>query len=468
MAKPNDFSRRDALKAGAAIASAPAILKVYAASDAVKFGVIGVGSRGSYLVDHLAKLDTGRCVALCDVNQQALDETARKVSTHPRKYKDYRELLADKDVEAVVIAVPLYLHFAITRDALEAGKHVFCEKSLVFKADEVHALRALAAEHPKQILQVGLQRRYSLYFQSVKKMIDDGVLGTVTHIHAQWHRNPGWTMKPGGKDNPKNWRLFREYSGGLMAELASHHIDVADWFFGAHPEFVVGVGGLDFWKDGREVFDNIQLIYSYPGGRKLMYSAITTCQHLPILCSQRPEFGLVVMGTAGAVEMTLGSDNALPTALWFREPEQATASASWAQAGPQKGIPIITPATQVDWNNDSFLSRESKLARRWLYDKGLMLPQEDRNPVDTELESFLSDVRSGNRPRADLEVGLADSTAVILSNIAMDENRRVYFKEIETMGLPVPPAPATAKPSAPPSPAIMKPAAAAPSTEPNP
>ena len=201
----------------------------------MKFGVIGVGVRGSYLVDHLAKLDTGRCVALCDVNQQALDDTAKKVSTNPKKYKDYRELLADKEVEAVIIAVPLYLHFPVTRDTLEAGKHVFCEKSLVFKPDEVHALRALAGQHSKQILQVGLQRRYSNYFQSVKKMIDNGILGNVTHIHAQWHRNPGWTMKPGGKDNPKNWRLFRESSGGLTAELASHHIDVANWFFGWHP-----------------------------------------------------------------------------------------------------------------------------------------------------------------------------------------------------------------------------------------
>jgi len=441
------------------MAAGPEILKVHAAGDPVKFGAIGVGSRGSYLVDHLAKLDTGRCVTLCDVNQQALDETARKVSTNPKKYKDYRELLADKDVEAVVIAVPLYLHFGVTRDALQAGKHTLCEKSLVFKADEVHALRALAAQHPKQILQVGLQRRYSIYFQSVKKMIDDGILGNVTHIHGQWHRNPGWTMRPGGKDNPKNWRLFREFSGGLTAELASHHIDVADWFFGAHPEFVVGVGGLDTWKDGREVFDNIQLIYSYPNGRKMMYSAITTCQHLPMLSSQRPEFGLVIMGTAGAVELTLGSDNALPTALWFREPQpttissggektSTTASASWAQAGPQRGIPIITPATEVDWKNDSFLARESKFARRWLYDKGIMLPTEDRNPVDTELESFLSCVRSGNRPRADLEVGLADSTAVILSNLAMDENRRVYFKEMETMGLPAPtPAPVVSLPA---------------------
>ena len=89
-----------------------------------------------------------------------------------------------------------------------------------------------------------------------------------------------------------------------------------------------------------------------------------------------------------------------------------------------------------------------------------MLPQEDRNPVDTELEGFLSDVRTGNRPRADLEVGLADSTAVILSNIAMDENRRVFFKELETMGLPAPTAVAPPAQNAPASatPGNLKPA----------
>jgi hypothetical protein len=187
------------------------------------------------------------------------------------------------------------------------------------------------------------------------------------------------------------------------------------------------------------------LIFSYPRGRKLMYSAISTNQHLPMLGSTRPEFGMVVMGTAGAVEMTLGSDNALPTALWFREPAptrvapatqttETKAGATFALAGPQKGIPIITPETEVDWKNDPFLSRESKLARRWLYSKGIMTPEEDRNPVDTELASFLNDARRHGRPRADLEVGLADSTAVILSNLAMDENRRVYFKEIDIMG----------------------------------
>jgi len=451
MPEQNDLSRRDVIKIGAVAASAaafggPAILKARTPSDQVKFGFIGTGSRGTYLLDHLSRIDGGYCTALCDINQEALDHAGTVIKTNPKKYKDYRELLADKDVEAVLIAVPLYVHFPITRDSLLAGKHTFCEKSLVFKPEEVHALRAVAQQRPKQTLQVGLQRRYSEYFGCIKSMIDQGILGNVTHMSGQWHRNPGWTMKPGGKDNPKNWRMFREFSGGLTAELASHHVDVADWFFGMHPEFVVGVGGLDTWKDGRTVWDNIQLIFSYPQGRKLTYSAITTNQHLPILNSQRPEFGMIVMGTAGAVEFSLGSDNALPTALWYREPAPTTvtpgttktetkAGATFALAGPQQGIPIITPETTVNWKDDSFLTRESKLARRWLYSKGIMLPEEGRNPVDTELVSFLTDAKTGARPKADVEVGLADSTAVMLSNLAMDEGRRVYFSEIDNMGL---------------------------------
>jgi predicted dehydrogenase len=206
-----DVSRRDAIKAGVALTAAPGLLTLHAASDPVQFGMVGVGIYGTYLLAHLAQFDTGRCVALCDANQAAIDRAAQQVTTNPKKYKDYRDLLADPNVAAVVIAAPLHLHFQMTRDALLAGKHVYCENSLVFRADEVHALRALAADRGKQVLQVGHQRRYSSYFQAVKKMIDGGVLGTVTHIQAQWHRNPGWSMKAGGKGNPKNWRLFREY-----------------------------------------------------------------------------------------------------------------------------------------------------------------------------------------------------------------------------------------------------------------
>ena len=285
MAEKSDLSRRDVVKiAGAATAAAavisqigaPAIVK--AAPDQMKFGMIGTGGRGSYLLKHLTKVDNGHCAAICDLDDAKLNKAASVIGTNPTKYKDYRELLADKNVESVLIAVPLFEHYRITRDALQAGKHVFCEKSLVFKPEEIHALRALYAQHPKQLLQVGLQRRYSKFYQLAKQMVDKGLLGNVTHIHAQWHRNPGWVM------NGFNWRLYKQFSGGLAAELASHQVDVSDWIFGSSPEFVLGVGGLDTWHDGRDVFDNIQLIYKYPKNQKLVYSSITTNAHLPYLC----------------------------------------------------------------------------------------------------------------------------------------------------------------------------------------
>ncbi len=447
MPDPLEPTRRDVIKTAAAVGAiaaasleAPHIQTVQAANDQIAYGVIGTGGRGSYLLKHLLNVSNGRCVAVCDIQQDKLDRAADIIGTSPTKYKDYRDLLANKQVEAVIIAVPLFAHFPITQDALDAGKHTFCEKSIVFKPYELHTLRALAAGHPKQVLQVGLQRRYSKFYALAKEMTDKGLLGDVTHIHAQWHRNPGWVM------NGFNWRLYRDYSGGLAAELASHQIDVADWIFGSGPEYVIGVGGLDTWKDGRDVDDNIQLIYKYPNNQKLVYSSITTNSHLPYLCGTRPEFGEIIMGTAAALEITVGDgQSTMPTGLWYKEPhpvsakaatskEGATAAgASYALTAGSKGLPLLLDSDQLN-ADDGFLSREMKFARRWLYSKGVMTSDEDVNPVETELTSFFNDSKTGGHPKADVEVGLRDSTAVMLSNICMKEERRVYFKEIDTMG----------------------------------
>ncbi|MBM3775705.1 MAG: Gfo/Idh/MocA family oxidoreductase, partial [Acidobacteria bacterium] len=338
------------------------------------------------------------------------------------------------------------MHFPVMRDALVAGKHVFCEKSLVFKPEEVHALRALAGERPKQVLQVGLQRRYSSFYQTARQMIEQGVIGEVTHIDAQWHRNPGWTMKPNpARPREANWRLFREYSGGLTAELASHQIDVADWMFDMHPEMVVGVGGLDYRKDGRDVYDHIQLIFSYPKGRRLTYSAISTNRHLAQFGGSRSEFGEIIMGTEGTIEITVGSDDEPALGVWYYEPGAKTtaakgkektvvAGATLASTGKgSRSFPILLARDRVT-QKEGFFERELKYARQWLYSKGIMTPEEDQNPVDVQLASFLDCVRTGARPKADLEVGLADSAAVILANLAMDEGRRVYFSEIDKLG----------------------------------
>ncbi|MCZ2149000.1 MAG: Gfo/Idh/MocA family oxidoreductase [Bryobacterales bacterium] len=445
----NDLTRREAVQAaGAAVTAAalvgavefPRIQKVRAANSVVNYAVIGTGSRGTYHLKHWKNIDNSQCIAICDISDEALKKALPEAPGKPQTYKDYREVLSRKDIDAVQIATPLYTHFPITRDSLLAGKHVFCEKSLVFKADEVHALRALVAERPRQVMQVGLQRRYSEFYQTAKQMIAKGMIGDVTHMYAQWNRNPGWVFKKTA------WRLFKEYSGGLTAELASHQIDVADWMFGAHPEFVVGVGGIDYWKDGRTVYDNIQLIFKYPKGQKLMYSSISTNNHLSMFQGERTEFGERIMGTQGTIEITVGTDNEPAIGLWYYEPGPKVEAAAKKKEGPApasasllstgKGgrpLPILLAKDQIG-ANDGFLSKEMKFARRWLYSKGVMMPEETKNPVDVQLEEFLDCVRAGKRPKADIEVGLADSTAVILSNIAMDEGRRVYMEEIGKIG----------------------------------
>ena len=467
MAQDQDVSRREFVKAAGAVTAAaaaipavygaPAVQKVRAANDQVQYGIIGTGSRGSYLLKHLKGIDNGRCVAACDINPENLKHGVDTIGNNPKQYKDYRELLAAKDVDAVIVTTPLFVHFPITKDALMAGKHVFCEKCLVFKPEEVHALRALHAEHSKQVLQTGLQRRYSYFYQTVKQMVDKGILGNVHHIHGQWHRNmlnkPSalWTMKPGGESNIANWRVYRSMSGGLTAELTSHQVDIADWMFGSQPDFVMGLGSLDTLKDGRDVYDNIQLIYKYPNGQKMTYSSISTNSFLPYFNGSRPEMGEIIMGSDGTVELTVGDDVHPAIAWWYREPPKAAAETTKAgekkkeafvagatmvaSGGANGPIPIMT--SDLDFTGkESFIDKEVKFAKRWLTSKGVMLQEEQRNPVDVELESFFDCCRTGQTPRANLEIGMADSVAVILSNMAMDEGRKVYFNEIEKMGRP--------------------------------
>jgi len=452
-----DMTRRDAVKtavgaaalvtaAASLVDGAPAIIKARAVTNAVQFGMVGTGSRGSYLLKHLKGIDTGRLVAICDINDAAMDKAQTTYGGNPKRYKDYRELLTDKNVEAVFVTVPLFLHFPVTKDALDAGKHVFCEKSLVFKPEEVHQLRALATSKPKQLLQTGLQRRYSAMYQAARQMIEKGTLGEVTYVQAQWHRNPGWKMK---KDQPEiaNWRLFRKFSGGVVAELASHEIDVADWMLGMTPEAVMGLGTHDFMMDGRDILDNVQLIYKYPKGRRLVWTGISNSSHWAGVGGQRTEMGEIICGTKGAVHITIGDDTHMPIGMWFMEPtppstvqdakgkkEATKAGATMVSAAGTKALPILLDKDQMK-GNESFLEREMKFARRWLYMKGVILPLEDKNPVDTELESFFDGCRTLKRPKADLEVGLNDSTAVILSNLALDEGRMVAFNEIEKMGV---------------------------------
>src|SRR6202040_411159 len=127
MSDKHEITRRDVVKAAAVVGAAaavtgieaPAIQTVRAAVDQMPYGIVGTGGRGAYLLKHLTKVDNGRCVAVCDVDDEKLNKAASVIGTNPTKYKDYREVLSDKNVESVIIAVPLFEHFKITKDSLQ-------------------------------------------------------------------------------------------------------------------------------------------------------------------------------------------------------------------------------------------------------------------------------------------------------------------------------------------------------------
>ena len=454
-ATPARVHRRDFAKTAAAIGVAaataskgPFVGKARGADRVVNYAMIGPGSRGRRLLErHLVHMEHGHCVALCDIYEKNLKRALKVFNDEPRAYSDYNELLKQDDIEAVFITVPLFLHYPVMKAALEAGKHVFCEKSLVFKPEEVHLLRQLHEAHPDLTIQVGLQRRYSKLYRRAKELIDAGVIGDITHIQAQWHRNTNWRRKASEEyEDQFNWRLYRKYSGGLCAELMSHQVDVADWLLDQHPVSVMGVGGLDYWRDGRDIYDNIQLIFEYPGGQKLQYSSIMTNRH--IAGRRVPGDGCreTILGTDGSIELTLipyGDGMLYPDAMKVKMEDRSTrekteenwvagATVALDTAEQGDGFPI-DPET-VDPAKVGFIEKELFFAKTWAYQKGILRPSEEVDPEYAELSSFLSDVASGSRPLADIEVGLQDSVSVILANLAMDEQRKVAFSEIHDMG----------------------------------
>lgn len=456
-----EVNRRGFVKAAAALTAAaavvssesPLIKNAKAAESIVPYGFIGPGSRGGRLLErHLQHIPTGQCVAICDIYQPNLDKAMdifrnKPDAATPKAYTDYNELLADSDVQAVFITVPLYLHYPIMKAALEAGKHVFCEKSLVFTPAEVHGLRALHEAYPDQIIQVGLQRRYSEFYNAAKKLIDDGAIGKITHIQAQWHRNGNWRREATPElEEQVNWRMYRQFSGGLCAELMSHQVDVADWFIGATPQSVMGVGGIDYWKDGRSIYDNVQLIFEYPGGQKLQYSSITTNRHQQGRRGPGDGCREVILGTDGAIEISLvpnGDGMLYLDRMPLHMGEETEGGEAWTAGATVasdimeqgEGLAIIPNMVDLESGEVSFLAKEVEYAKRWMYRKGILTPRASVSEEYTELASFLDCVLNGAKPKSDVEVGLNDSVAVILSNLAMDQERKIYFSEIEAMGL---------------------------------
>jgi predicted dehydrogenase len=486
-----DFMKSLALTAGV-VAPVGAAAYFQYAKDAkavedkpVKAALIGAGDEGGVLIgEHNPKYLN--IVAVADIrpsNQKRIftgdlekDGTPKKTS--PRKglnhhygrnadkeirvYTDYKKLLEEeKEVEAVIIALPLFLHAPVAIDALNAGKHVLCEKLMAWNITQCKEMIA-AAEKNDKILSIGHQRHYSMLYAHAVEVIDSGILGELRHIRALWHRNnakptfdkdgkeiPGvygdsWkpaipkedaaalkdhVKKYGYKDLDElvRWRLYNRTGGGLMAELGSHQLDACSIFLGkVHPLAVSGVGGKIFYKDEREIDDHVFVTFEFPGKNYFVkddkgnpthevkdkddkvivtYSSISTNQFEP--------YGECVTGNRGTLVVEMEQK-----AMLYPEPGGRAATVTVASAGGGK------PALDTSGSTTGSTAAVGPISTS--VSKGYR----------EEIEHFAYCIRmreqgmTSDRPhvRCDGPHAMADAIIALTSNLAMKHQKRIEFQ----------------------------------------
>ena len=242
--------------------------------ERARLGIIGTGSRGQYHINNILSDSIADIVALCD-NYAPNLQSAAELCSKAKTFVDYRDLLALPEVDGVIVTTPLNEHAHITIDALNAGKHVFCEKSMAMTPEDCLDMYHTYKETGK-VLYIGQQRLYDPKYLKAIDMIHSGMIGDITGIRCYWFRNNDWRreLPDPSLERKINWRLYKESSHGLMGELASHQLQVGNWVLKMIPEKVIGMGDIIFWKDGREVYDNVSLVYRYPNGINMTYESI--------------------------------------------------------------------------------------------------------------------------------------------------------------------------------------------------
>jgi predicted dehydrogenase len=412
------------LFAGSRAAAEPAPVEPLVQNEEpLRIGIIGPGSQGIFDLSKAIRVPGVQCVAACDVLDVHL-KRVQQVAQIPDNslYTDYRRLLDRKDIQAVLITTPLVLHAPMTIDALNAGKHVFVEKQMAYTIEEAKEM-ARTAQRVKKVLQVGHHRASSIGYNHAYEMIaKKKVCGRITHIRAQWNRNGDWRRKipqgaqiVGGKEfwgdleHLINWRLYKRSSHGLMAELGGHQVHVTNWFLNAPPVAVMGVGGIDYWKDGRDIWDNVQCIYEYPDGVKLTYQSLTT--------NQFDGFQEQFMGDKGTLITTLGDKN-MDKGFLYQEPKADTLE--WAQfaakekgAGGKTGLVLNAAATKK-------LSTGAKIGETTLATTGA-----DKDAYDLQFYNWAASIREGKRIFCDALEGLRCTVAIVKANEAMEKQTRI-------------------------------------------
>ncbi|HTQ56534.1 MAG TPA: Gfo/Idh/MocA family oxidoreductase [Bryobacteraceae bacterium] len=415
------LDRRSFLNQGAAALAGSALSyrRIYGANERISLGHIGIGDRGSELAGIVSRFRETKNVemtAVCDLWTVNRDRAAAKAAAvygrPPRAFQYFEDLLALKDVDAVLISTPDHSHSPILRRVAEAGKDAYCEKPMGNVLEEAKAARdAVLAGH--RIVQVGTQHRSEVYQIAARDLIRTGALGEVTKYEIVWnYHGPRWRGRPQVQQirpedtDWKHWlltkpdrpfdprlyfefRLYKEFSGGIADQWMSHAIDLVHFFLDDHfPRSVVSHGGVFAWPDGRENPDTFHTLLEYPKGFLVSYATSfgNDCDSFTRIMGKKAT--LINLGGEGSQR-------------WKRVEEKGT----------HEDNPFIHRA-------ESFVTLPGKS------EPGLPFTS-DSDP--SHMANWLDCLRSREQPHATVRDGFAHSVAVIMAARAYREGKKLWW-----------------------------------------
>jgi len=395
---------------GAALATAAGYGRILGANDRIRVGYIGLGNRGDQV--HDAFLEHGDCTtaAVCDLRDDYMDFAVRKSRAQPKKYSDYRNLLADHDVDAVVIATPDHWHALMFIDACNAGKDVYVEKPLSLTVVEGRRM-VETARRTNRVTQVGINRRSAPFLREAAEFVQSGGIGQVTvarsyHILNQWPAgigSPPDSAPPNENEwerwlgpAPKvpynrnrtyyNFRWFYDYSGGQLTNFGVHYMDMMRWCLGQeYPRAVTAIGGKYAVQDNREIPDTLEAVWEFDRALVMFAQYNTNAAPGNVQNSE-----MELRGTKGTIY--------IHPDRWEVVPEQVTEMTTFARTPLDRQSERAYPASR----------------------KPAMEPRIAKGSQDTAFHArnFLDCVKSRARTNCDVETGHRSTAATLIANIA--------------------------------------------------
>ena len=290
------MQRRDFLRTSAITALASQ--RVLGANDRIGIALIGCGGRGRGVTAYAPKIGGVEIRGVSDVYIPRREQAAEQFGATAKAYADYRDVLSDKDIDAVVIGTPDHWHAPMTIEAVAAGKDVYVEKPVTHDLEEGDRL-VKAVEDSGQVVATGTQQRSWKHFTEAKQLIDEGVLGKITFVRCHWSQNYSrfksnldadidlsqldWNQwlgtapkQPFDKIKFRFWRFFWDFGGGSITDLMTHWIDVIQWFMESPKALEVHAAGTTYTQDWLEAPDTVTATMLFPEGYMAAYEGNMT------------------------------------------------------------------------------------------------------------------------------------------------------------------------------------------------